>query len=129
MMPSRSTYLALVIATMVAGLILRFGVQGWPFWITKWGGSFLWAMMIYWIAALLFPTWKVTSLIPATGAIATVVELIRLYDSPGLDAFRVTLPGVLLLGRVFSWWDILTYWVAILIAAGIDSLALRSKQM
>jgi hypothetical protein len=86
-------------------------------------------MMIYWIAALLFPTWKVTSLIPATGAIATVVELIRLYDSPGLDAFRVTLPGVLLLGRVFSWWDILTYWVAILIAAGIDSLALRSKQM
>jgi hypothetical protein len=40
-----------------------------------------------------------------------------LYHSPELDAFRLTLPGILLLGRFFSAWDILAYWSAI--AAGV----------
>jgi len=48
------------------------------------------------------------------------VELSRLYHSPGLDAFRLTLAGKLLLGRVFSGWHFFVYWAAIAVAALAD---------
>ena len=38
-----------------------------------------------------------------------------------LDAFRMTLPGILLLGRVFPVWDIAVYWSAIVVGAAIDA--------
>jgi len=37
------------------------------------------------------------------------------------------LPGILLLGRYFSWRDIVAYWVAICIGAWVDS-ALRTRE-
>ena len=46
-------------------------------------------------------------------AVAVLVELFRLVHAPGLDAFRLTATGALLLGRVFSPWNVLAY------AAGI----------
>ena len=54
------------------------------------------------------------------GAIATAVEFFKLHHSPAMDAFRLTVPGILLLGRIFSAWDILAYWLAIAIGACID---------
>jgi hypothetical protein len=41
--------------------------------------------------------------------IAILVEAFRLVHAPWLDAFRLTLPGALPLGRVFSLWNILAY--------------------
>lgn len=38
-----------------------------------------------------------------------LVELIRLVHFPALDAFRATTAGALLLGRVFSLWNIVCY--------------------
>jgi hypothetical protein len=37
-----------------------------------------------------------------------------------MDAFRLTLPGMILLGRFFSVRDIVAYWVAIGAAAWLD---------
>jgi hypothetical protein len=54
------------------------------------------------------------------GAFATGVEFFKLYHSPGMDAFRLTLPGMILLGRFFSVRDIVAYWVAIGAAAWLD---------
>jgi hypothetical protein len=45
--------------------------------------------------------------------------------APGIDAFRVTLAGKLLLGRFFSAWDIVAYWVAIAVAAALDRATSR----
>ena len=85
----------------------------------------LWALMIYWIVSTLLGSAR-----PAVGAIvsglmATEVECIKLYRAPWLDAFRLTLPGVILLGRYFSLRDIAAYWVAIALGAFIDSKFLR----
>jgi hypothetical protein len=60
------------------------------------------------------------------GALASIVEVFKLYHSPRLDAFRATLPGVLLLGRYFSLWDILAYWSGIAMAAVLDSRLRRT---
>jgi hypothetical protein len=56
-----------------------------------------------------------------SGTIATGVEFFKLYRSQGMDAFRLTLPGTLLLGRYFSVWDIVAYWLAIALAALLDN--------
>jgi hypothetical protein len=52
------------------------------------------------------------------------VELFRLVHAPGLDAFRLTLAGALLLGRIFSPWDMLAYGVGIALGVWLDRLAM-----
>jgi len=58
--------------------------------------------------------------------IAVAVELFRLVHTPWLDAFRLTTAGALLLGRVFSLWNMLAYAVGIGVATLVD-LALRRQ--
>ncbi len=117
----------LIAATIVAGLAVRFAHLGLPAPIVKYGGSALWAVMIYWLTSTLLPTGRLGGLIALAGTAATVVEFIKLFHTPWLDAFRITLAGTLLLGRVFSGWDILVYWLAIGAAAATDRWLRRRR--
>lgn len=110
----------LMASTIVAGLAVRFAHLGQPAFVVKYGGSTMWALMIYWIVSTLLPFWRITTVSLLAGAVAASVEFLKLYHSPGLDAFRLTLPGIVLLGRFFSVWDIVAYWVAILAGAVVD---------
>ncbi len=114
--------LAATLAVVLAGLALR-GLGpglGLPVAVTKYGGSILWGAMVYGISLVLVPTanrgW------PATVAttLALLVELFRLVHAPWLDAFRMTTAGALLLGRVFSVWNLAAYIVGIAMAWRID---------
>jgi len=89
---------------------LRWGL---PWVVVKYGGSMLWAVMIFWIFSALAPQWPLARVALLSGTVATAVEVFKLYRSPGMDAFRLTLAGKLMLGRFFSGWDIAAYWVAI----------------
>jgi len=62
------------------------------------------------------------------GIVATGVEFFKLIHVPWLDAFRLTLPDILLLGRIFSGWDILVYWVAIGVGALLDARVRAAAQ-
>jgi hypothetical protein len=115
----------LILGTIAAGLTVRMAHLGLPFVVVKYGGSMLWALMIYWIVSSIRPRWSMAQNALAAGAIASAVELFKLYHSPTLDSFRLTLPGALLLGRVFSVWDLLAYSVAITAGALVDC-AIRS---
>ena len=66
------------------------------------------------------PSWGTIS---AAVLIALGAELFRLYHTPTLDAFRLTLPGALLLGRVFNPRNVVAYWLGIAICALV--LAIR----
>ena len=112
--------LALISVTVVAGLTLRLAPLGLPAFIVKYAGSTLWALMIYWIVSTLLPTRRLLLVVLLSASLATAVEFFKLYRSPGMDAFRLTLPGMLLLGRYFSSWDILAYWIAICVGAFLD---------
>jgi hypothetical protein len=112
--------LALVLLTTVAGLMVRLVPLGLPPFVVKYAGSMLWSAMIYWIVSTLFPSWRLLNAAFASGVLATAVEFFKLYRSPGVDAFRLTMPGMLLLGRYFSVWDIVAYWLAIVVAALLD---------
>ena len=117
---------ALIGGTILTGLAIRFVPLGLPAPVVKYGGSMLWALMVYWIASTLLRRRQVLLVAIISGSVATAVEFFKLYRVPELDAFRLTLAGILVLGRVFSAWDILAYWVAIGIGAGID-LSIRQR--
>ena len=113
--------LALFLATVMAGLAVRMAPLGLPTVVVKYGGSMLWAVMIYWIVSAALARWRLPVVALISGAIATGVEFFKLYHSPGMDAFRLTLPGMIVLGRFFSVRDIVAYWVAISVAACVDA--------
>jgi len=50
--------LALLFATALAGLAIRFAHLELPLCVVKYGGSMLWALMIYWIVSSLLPLWR-----------------------------------------------------------------------
>jgi hypothetical protein len=113
----------LICGTIAAGLALRLTHVGLPFFIVKYGGSMLWALMIYWIVSTLRPRWPIPTAALAAMVVSGAVELFKLVHAPWLDAFRLTLPGALLLGRVFSLWDLAAY------AAAIAPGALADRRM
>jgi hypothetical protein len=112
--------LALFLVTVMAGLTVRMAPLGLPAVVVKYGGSMLWAVMIYWVVSAALARWRLPVVAMISGVIATAVEFFKLYYSPGMDAFRLTLPGMILLGRYFSVRDIVAYWVAIGVAACVD---------
>jgi hypothetical protein len=115
--------LALAIVTLIAGLVWRLAPLGLMPTLYKYGGSVLWAVMVYLIVAACFPGWRSVRVAGVACAVAAAVECFRLYHAPALDAFRLTLSGRLLLGRFFSFADIVAYWLAIGFASVVDSNA------
>jgi hypothetical protein len=120
------TRICLWLAVVVSGLALRrygFGL-GLPAPVVKYGGSMLWGTMVFFLVATLAPRLSRPGITLMSAGIALCVELFRLVHAPWLDAFRLTLPGALLLGRIFSGWDLLAYAAGIALAIGLDRLGL-----
>jgi hypothetical protein len=119
---------AIIVVLIPCGLVCRFVPIGLPQVVVKYGGSFLWAAMVYWLVAALLPRLRPVALGVLAASVATVVEFIKLIQSPGLDAFRTTFAGKVLLGRFFSFNDIAVYWVAIACAGWIDHRTTRGRR-
>ena len=115
--------LALIVIT--CGLSLRwFGFPlGLPALVVKYGGSLLWATMVFLLVGALLPCLGRAQIAAVATAIALLVELSRLLHAPWLDAFRLTTAGALLLGRIFSLWNIVAYVAGILVGAWLDRFA------
>jgi hypothetical protein len=116
----------LVPGTIATGLTLRLTHFGLPQPIVKYGGSVLWAAMIFWIVSTLGPRLPIIWAALMAGAAAFAVEIFKLCHAPALDSFRLTLPGALLLGRIFSAWDMVACAIGIAAAALADR-AIRSS--
>jgi hypothetical protein len=112
--------LVLLFVTIVAGLVVRMVPLDLSPLVVKYGGSMLWALAIYWlVSTILSRSGLVTSAMIA-GLLATAVEFLKLYHTQDIEAFRMTLPGTLLLGQVFSFSDIAAYWFAVSFGAILD---------
>lgn len=121
----RVIYGMLLLATIPLGLAWRMVPMGLSPFFFKYGGSVLWAMALYWLAALLMPRMSSGRLATIAAAAAAALEFSRLWHLTALDAFRVTLAGRILLGRYFSLKNIVAYWVAIGLAAFVDQWLVR----
>lgn len=127
--PDQSARRSLVIAraglwlsVIVCGLALRgYGLQlGLPALVVKYGGSTLWGTMVFLLVAMAAPNLSRPRIALVASVIAIGVELFRLVHFPWLDAFRLTLPGALLLGRIFSAWNMLAYGAGIILGMQLD---------
>jgi hypothetical protein len=97
----------LCLCITVCGLALRgYGPGlGLGAFVVKYGGSMLWGAMLSFLVALAASNLSRQSIALVSILIAICVELFRLVHAPWLDQFRLTLPGALLLGRIFSAWN------------------------
>lgn len=117
----------LALLVMACGLGLRwYGFPlGLPAFVVKYGGSLLWATMVFLLAGVLLPRLTRRQIAAIAMAIAVLVELSRLVHAPWLDAFRFTTAGALLLGRIFSPWNLAAYATGIAFGVWIDQIAAR----
>jgi hypothetical protein len=93
----------------------------------KYGGSMLWGAMVFFLVAIAAPGSSRPNIALISILVAVCVELFRLVHTPWLDEFRLTLAGTLLLGRIFSPWDIMAYAAGIGLALGLDHFARRAR--
>ena len=116
---------ALALVVIACGLSLRwYGFPlGLPAFVVKYGGSLLWATMVLLLVGVLLPLMSRSRLAAIAMAIAIVVEFSRLAHVAWLDAFRLTTAGALLLGRIFSLWNLVAYAAGIVLGIWIDRLA------
>ena len=118
------TRACLCLSIVVCGLALRkfgFGL-GLPSVLVKYGGSMLWGTMVLFLVAIAAPgqsRWRVALI---SVLLAVCVELFRLVHTPWLDDFRLTTLGALLLGRVYSPWNMLAYGAGIVLGMQLDRL-------
>jgi hypothetical protein len=115
-LPPRVRYAVALLIIIAAGLLARRPELGLPWPIAKWTGSVLWGAMVYLLVVLIRPNGNRNASLCIALAIAVLVEFSRLYHADWLDEFRKSTAGGLLLGRLFSPWNIAAY--ALGIAAG-----------
>ena len=114
--------ICLCLSIIVSGLALRgygFGL-GLPSAVVKYGGSVLWGTMVFFVVAIVASRLSPSSIVLISASIAVSVELFRLVHVPWLDTFRLTTAGALLLGRIFSPWNMLAYGVGIGLGVLLD---------
>jgi hypothetical protein len=111
----------LAFVVIACGLSLRwYGFRlGLPAFVVKYSGSLLWATMVFLLLGALLPRLPGMQ-IAAAVAVAVAVEFSRLVHVAWLDAFRLTTAGALLLGRIFSLWNLAAYAVGIGLGALMD---------
>jgi hypothetical protein len=126
--PALMVRAGLCLSIVVCGLALRgFGLGlGLPSFFVKYGGSLLWGAMVFFLVAIAAPRLSCWPIALVAAAIAIGVELFRLVHAPWLDAFRLTPAGALLLGRIFSPWNLLAYGAGIFLAGLLDGCAMRA---
>jgi hypothetical protein len=121
----------LCLTIIVCGLILRRFGPGWglPAFVVKYGGSLLWGTMVFFLVAIAASNLSRRHIALISAALAIGVELFRLVHAPWLDDFRLTTAGALLLGRVFSPWNMLAYGVGIALAAWLDGFGMPALRL
>src|ERR1700735_712695 len=107
----------LLLLTIPIGLAVRLLPLHLPWFLYKYLGSTLWAAALYWFLATVLPKLRPRTLAPLAILIATLLDPTRLIPIAPLDAFRLTPPGRILLGRYFSLKNIAAYILAITLMA------------
>jgi len=125
---NRWLYLGLAGITMLLGLSSRRLAEHLPHILNQYLGDSLWALMVFFLWALLLKT-RTTSLIAGYALLFSFgVELSQLYHAFWIDSLRQTRLGGLVLGYGFLWRDLLAYSIGIGCGISIDKLIIKSKQ-
>ena len=110
--------------TIALGLASRSGHAATPEWIALNAGDALWTVCVYLGLALLWPRSPARRLFALALLISLSVELSQLSQVEWLRQLRRGMPGRLLLGSGWQWWDLARYALGALLALVLDRRAL-----
>ena len=105
---TRITYFALIVVTIITGLLSRH-INGVPLFI----GDILWALMVYFMARFILIDETTKLAVIASLVFSYGIEFSQLYQAPWINSVRHTVIGGLVLGQTFLWSDMLCYTVGI----------------
>ena len=116
----RLRLLLLALLTVPLGLGSRHYAAALPAWLAAYAGDALWALLVFWLVALLRPRWPVPRVGIGAFGLAVAVEISQLYQAPWLNALRHTTLGGLVLGHGFLWSDVVCYGVGVLVGCALE---------
>ena len=125
----RRQYAAFALISVLLGLGSRRFAHLLPAFLADYAGDSLWAMMVFFLLALLFPRSGTLRLAAAALAIAFAVEFSQLYHADWLDAVRSTRLGLLALGNGFLWSDLVCYAVGVGLGCAVDRAVRRAVRV
>lgn len=128
---SRNRLLLLVctLAVIVLGLASRRYPVLFPEFLGKYPGDVLWSLMLYYGWAFLKPSSPANRIALFTLVTASLVEVSQLIQVSWLNTIRHTTIGHLVLGTVFSWYDIFAYTIGVILGLYCDSLIIDRVQL
>jgi hypothetical protein len=112
----------LIILTLAAGLASRHFSTILPGWIHDYAGDSLWAMLVYFLTALIYTRKSSKWVALITLAVSYLIELSQLYHSPWIDNLRSFPLAGLVLGYGFLWSDLICYALGVGIGFAIDRI-------
>lgn len=118
---SRFWYSLSILLVIGLGLLWRSPLLHLPPPVAKYGGSALWALLVFLLCGWLAPRAATIRLVIIASGIACAVEFSQLYHAPWIDQIRRSRLGALTLGSVFNWPDIPAYLLGIAAGALAES--------
>ncbi len=122
----RFVYGCLLVSALLLGLASRrfFGDIA---FVKLYVGDSLWALMVFFGFAFLFPRWLTRTTASVALLFCFGIEFSQLYHAPWIDAIRATTLGGLVLGFSFVWSDLLCYSIGIAVGVFIDSWFVKRR--
>ena len=117
---NRTWYLLAVVLTIVAGLASRRFPQVLPTFLGKYPGDVLWSLMVFFGLGTIFRTTSSVLLALGTLGFAFGIEVLKLCNAPWLASIRQTKPGHLVFGSVFSWQNLVAYFIGVIVGLVIE---------
>jgi hypothetical protein len=124
---NRILYLVLAVITIIVGLLTRRFSAYFPDIINLGLGDALWAVMMYWMVAFVFPRYSIKKVAILSLMICFIVETSQLYQAEWINSLRSHRLGALVLGRGFLWSDFLAYMIGVGACMGIETYRSKKK--
>ncbi|MDB6147817.1 MAG: hypothetical protein JWO45_1481 [Spartobacteria bacterium] len=118
----RTWYLIAFVVTIVAGLASRRFSQVLPEFLGKYPGDALWSLIVFFGLGFFFKHVSSLQLGAAALGFSFGIEFLKLWQAPWLVSIRDTTLGHLVFGHVFSWQNLVTYTVGILVGVIVEVL-------
>jgi hypothetical protein len=113
-------YLLAFVLTMVAGLASRRFPQVLPACLGKYPGDVLWSAMVFFGLGAIFRTASSVLLSVGTLGFSFGIEVLKLCNAPWLASIRHTTLGHLVFGSVFSWQNLVAYFIGVIVGLMIE---------
>lgn len=109
-------------AVIGVGLFWRSGFVPFPPFLTKYGGSAWWSLLVFLGCGFVMPRAKTWFVALLALAFSWGIEFSQLYHAPWIDHLRSMRLGALILGSTFGWPDLPAYAIGILLGAVLECL-------